>query len=66
MQLPPAKVATTIKSVLKSFIPSLDVYSLKLPGETCASYMRRQELTTLSLAHKATSLRTVWWFEFKL
>ena len=53
-QLPPAKIATIIKSVLKSFLPSLDVESLQLPGESCASYMRRQELTTLNLAHKAT------------
>ncbi len=55
-QLPPAKIATTIKSVLKGFLPSLDVDSLKLPGESCASYMRREELTTLNLAHKATCL----------
>ena len=56
MQLPPSKIATTIKSILKSFLPSLDVDNLKLPGESCASYMRRQELTTLHLAHKATCL----------
>ena len=35
-QLPPAKVASTIRTVLKSFLPSLDVDTLKLPGETCA------------------------------
>ena len=29
---------------------------MKLPSESCASYMRRHELTTLSLAHKATSV----------
>ena len=29
---------------------------MKLPGESCASYMRRQELTTVNLAHKATCL----------
>lgn len=50
-QLPPAKISTTIQSVLKSFLPSLDVDKLKLPGESCASYMRREELTTVNLAH---------------
>ena len=55
-QLPPSKIASTIKSVLKSFLPSLDVDNLKLPGESCASYMRRQELTTVNLAHNAASL----------
>ena len=29
---------------------------VKLPGETCASYMRREELTTVNLAHNATKL----------
>ena len=52
-QLPPAKIASTIKSVLKSFLPSLDVEALKLPGETCASY---EELTTVNLAHNAARL----------
>ena len=55
-QLPPAKIAPIIKSILKSFLPSLDVDSLELPAESCASYMRRHELTTLNLAHNATSL----------
>ena len=55
-QLPPAKISTTIKSVLKSFLPSLDVDKLKLPGESCASYMRKEELTTVNLAHNAASL----------
>ena len=55
-QMPPNKIATTIKSILKSFLPSLDVDNMKLPGESCASYMRRQELTTVNLAHKATCL----------
>ena len=28
--------------------------NLKLPSEGCAGYMRRQELNTVSMAHKAT------------
>ena len=27
-----------------------------MPSESCASYMRRQELTTLNMVHKATSI----------
>lgn len=55
-QLPPAKISSTIKSVLKSFLPSLNVDMLRLPGESCASYMRREELATVNLAHNVTSL----------
>lgn len=55
-QLPPAKISSTIRSILKSFLPSLDVDKLRLPSESCASYMRREELTTVNLAHNATSL----------
>ena len=54
--LPPARIAGTIRSVLKTFYPSLDVDKLKLPGESCTSYMRREELTTVNLAHNATKL----------
>ena len=55
-QLPPARIASTVRTVLKSFLPSLDVDALKLPGETCASYIRREELTTINLAHNAVRL----------
>jgi hypothetical protein len=34
MQIPQAKISSVIKSVLTSFIPSLDVEKLKLPGES--------------------------------
>ena len=37
-------------------MPSLDLYTIKLPSEGCASYMRRQELTTISMVHKATKI----------
>lgn len=55
-QLPPAKIETTIKTVLKCFLPSLNIERLELPKESCASYMRREELTTVNLAHNATAL----------
>lgn len=56
LQLPPANIALIIKTILKTFLPSLRIDDLKLPGESCASYMRREELTTLNLAHKASCL----------
>ena len=52
-QIPPAKIACTIKFVLKSFLPSLNTDDLVLPKESCAGYMRREELKTVSMAHKA-------------
>ena len=55
-QLPPSKIACIIKTILKSFLPALNVEALQLPRESCASYMRRHELTTLNLAHKAANL----------
>ena len=55
-QIPPGKIESTIKAILICFFPSLKLDSLQLPSESCASYMRRHELTTLSLAHKATSV----------
>ena len=35
-QIPPAKICTTTKAVLKCFLPNLDVEQLKLPEEHCA------------------------------
>ena len=55
-QLPPEKIATIIKTVLKCFLPSVDLKQLTLPSESCASYMRRQELTALNMVHKDTSI----------
>ena len=55
-QLPPAKIATIIRTILKCFLPSVDLNQLKLPSESCASYMRSQELTTLNMVHKAETI----------
>ena len=52
-QIPPAKIANIIKAVLKCFLPNLDTAKLILPKEKCAGYMRREELKTISMAHKA-------------
>uniref|UniRef100_A0A1X7VFV3 Uncharacterized protein n=1 Tax=Amphimedon queenslandica TaxID=400682 RepID=A0A1X7VFV3_AMPQE len=50
------KIATTVKSILKGLLPSLDVDNMKLPRESCASYLIWQELTAENLAHKARCL----------
>jgi len=55
-QIPPSKITSTIKAVLKCFLPNLNLDDLKLPKERCAGYMRREELKTISMAHKATLL----------
>ena len=55
-QIPPSKIESTIRAILNCFFPSLKLDKLHLPSESCASYMRRHELTTLCLAHKATSV----------
>ena len=52
-QVPPAKIEFIIKSVMKCFLPSLNIDELKLPRERCAGYMRREELKMVSMAHKA-------------
>ena len=49
-QIPPSKIYTTVKMVLKCFLPNLNVDDLQLPKERCAGYMRADELTTVSLA----------------
>ena len=37
-QIPPSKIPTIIKSVLKCFLTGLDVTNLQLPKEHCAGY----------------------------
>lgn len=51
-QVPPAKISNIIKSVFKCFFPSLNIEKLALPKERCAGYMRTEELSTISTAHK--------------
>ena len=55
-QVPLTKITTTIKAILGTFVPSVDVKQLRLPSEGCAGYMRRQELKTVSMVHKATTI----------
>ena len=53
-QVPASKISDIIKSVVTCMCPSVDVQELKLPQKSCAAYMHREELKTISDAHKAT------------
>lgn len=55
-QVPGSNIAKIIKTVVKCFNPGVDVDSLVLPQRSCAGYMCRDELRTVSNAHKATIL----------
>ena len=55
-EIPASKITSIIKAVIKSFNLSVDVEHLKLLQQSCASYIRRDELKTVSNAHKATVL----------
>ena len=54
--MPPGKISSTIKTVLQHFVPKLDVELVHLPKESCAQYMRREELKTINHIHKAVEL----------
>ena len=55
-QIPAARAAEIVKAVLKCFLPDSDVETIKLPSERCAGYMRKDELKTISNAHKVSVL----------
>ena len=55
-QVPTSRIADIIKAVIRCFNPSIDIQNLKLPQRACASYMRKDELKTVSDAHKAMVL----------
>lgn len=55
-EVPASKIASIIRTVLKTFKPDVDMEELRLPQQSCASYMRRDELATVNNAHKATML----------
>ncbi len=42
-QIPVARVAEIVKTVLKVFAPSVDVENLPLPQKSCAAYIRKDE-----------------------
>ena len=53
-QVPVSKVSDIIRSVLKCLNPTASVEGLQLPSKTCATYMRKEELKSISDAHKPT------------
>ena len=55
-RIPPKKIKGIVRNVLQSMVPSADTDSLQLPSKSCADYMRRDELPTVSQAHKAHHL----------
>uniref|UniRef100_A0A1X7T216 Uncharacterized protein n=1 Tax=Amphimedon queenslandica TaxID=400682 RepID=A0A1X7T216_AMPQE len=54
--VPASQITDIVKTVVKAFNPSIDVEQIKLPTKPCASYMRKDEMKTVSAAHKATLL----------
>ena len=54
--VPTSEITEIVKQVVKSFNPSIHVQKIKLPKKACASYMRKDELKTVSATHKATVL----------
>ncbi len=52
-QIPSSKVSALVRSVVECFLPDVDISTLQLPKERCAGYMRRDELCTVEMAHKA-------------
>ena len=55
-QVPASQCSEIVKTVLETFYPTVDVQNLPLPQKSCASYMRKEELVTVSSAHKASVL----------
>lgn len=56
LQLPPSKLESTIKTVLCTFAPNVDVTKIQLPKPSLAKNMRSFELSTINAAHQATTL----------
>ena len=56
MHVPPAKIRPIIENVISCLLPSVSLENVRLPKKSCASYMRSQEMPTLSLMHKSSQL----------
>ena len=57
LQLRPAQIKTVVRNVVSHLLPSLEADALCLPGKACASYMRSQEMPTISQVQKASELK---------
>ena len=56
MRLSPAQIKTVVRNVICHLVPSMKVDKLRLPGKSCAAYMRSQEMPTISRVQKASEL----------
>ena len=56
LKLPPAKIKSVVY-VIKSLLPDINADNLRLPGKSCASYMRAYEMPTLSNLQKSSQVK---------
>ena len=56
MRVPPGQIKSLVKNVISNMVPSANVDELRLPGKSCAAYMRSYEMPTISDVQKATKL----------
>ena len=56
MRLPPAQIKTVVRNVISHLFPSIQAEKVRLPGKSCASYMRREEMPTISRVQKHSEL----------
>ena len=56
LKLPPAKIKLVVYNVIRSLLPDINPDNLRLPGKSCASYMRAYEMPTLSNLQKSSEL----------
>ena len=56
MRIPPRQIKTVVRNVISNLLPSVDAEKLRLPGKSCAAYMRSDEMPTISSVQKATEL----------
>ena len=54
--VPPGQIKSVVKNVISNMVPSANVDELRLPGKSCAAYMRSYEMPTISDLQKATKL----------
>ena len=56
MRLPHRQIEAVVKNVIMYLVPHMDTKKLRLPQKSCASYMRSQEMATISRVQKAADL----------
>ena len=56
LKLPPAKIKTVVCNVIHHLLPNIDPDNLRLPGKSCAAYMRAYEMPTLCNLQKSEEL----------